>query len=424
VRRGDDTLDDDLGLAWEEEPSPGDVKTRQFRRQRRENRGRKGRSSFAVMVSAGLLAVLGLGVFVGLDAIKNLEGMREFLSADYEAGEMGDEVRITVESGDGGEVIANRLRDADVIKSVNAFLNVCQSREQDCLAIQPGTYVVRKHSPAAVVFGVLIDPANRVPLDGARRITIREGLTVIQTLAKLAEETGIPLEQFQAAAADPASLGITPDWYARGDGKPSAVAERNSIEGFLFPSTYEYSPDWSAHDILTMMVDQFFVVAERVDVRGRADFLGISPYEVLITASLVQSEGLEHDFAKIARVAYNRIYKDRISCQCLQFDSTAHYWLELQSGAPRTPTGLTPGQLNDPNNPYNTYDKTPGMPLGPISNPGEAALQAAANPEDGDWVFFVVVEPDGTTAFAVTHEEHCANVALGIANGVDLSPIC
>jgi UPF0755 protein len=145
---------------------------------------------------------------------------------------------------------------------------------------------------------------------------------------------------------------------------------------------------------------------------------------VLVTASLVQAEGLEVDFAKIARVAYNRAYKDMISCDCLQFDSTARYWLEVQAGVPLAPAPLTGAQLNDANNPYNTYDRTPGMPIGPIGNPGEAALNAAAHPAEGDWLFFVVVEPDGTTAFASTHAEHCDNVHRGIANGVDLDPNC
>jgi UPF0755 protein len=271
-----------------------------------------------------------------------------------------------------------------------------------------------------VVFNILINPANSV----TTHFTIREGLTVIETLAELAKQTGLPLADFQAAAANPASLGITADWYARTDGKPNAVEARSSIEGFLFPDTYNYDPNFTAHDILKMMVDQFKKVAAQVDLKGKASTLGISPYEVLITASLVQAEGREVDFPKIARVAYNRAYKNMISCDCLQFDSTARYWLEVKAGTPLPVGPLTAAQLNDASNPYNTYDKSPGMPIGPIGNPGEAALSGAASPATGSWLYFVVIKPDGTTAFASTQAEHCANVREGIRNGVDLNPVC
>jgi UPF0755 protein len=412
MARGDETLDDDLGLAWEEETAaPGAPKTRHFRRQRRERRKRRSRAYLAIGLSVALLAVLGMGVYWGIGALQDNQRIREIVAADYDATEMGGDVEFTVQPGDVGTTIAGGLLDAGVVKSRAAFVDVCQAQESECLSIQPGQYTLQQHSPADVVFGILIDPKNRKPINGAKRFTIPEGMTVIEILDKLAKDTGIPLADFKAAAADPAALGITADWYSRQDGKKSAVAERKSIEGFLFPSTYDYDPTWSAHDILKMMVDQFFVVADHVHLKAQATALHISPYEVLITASLVQAEGHEADFAKIARVAYNRVYKRLISCACLQFDSTANYWQELKAGKPRTPGNLTAAQLNDASNPYNTYAKTPGMPLGPIDNPA-----------DGNMLYFVVIKPDGTTAFADTIDQHCANIAEGIRNGVDLSP--
>ncbi len=414
--QNDDTLSN-LDLAWEEEDAP---RTRQTRKKKR---GRKRRSYAALVLSVGVLVVLGAGVFVGIDLIKDIPRVREWLAADYEQGDMGEAVPggFEVRSGDGGTTIANRLLDAGAIKSVSAFLNVCEAQEQKCLSIQPGIYPVHRGSPAAVVFGILIDPLQRQLPPGIKQFQIIEGMTVIQTLAQLEAQTGIPLADFQAAISDPAALGITPDWYTRTDGKPSAVTERGSIEGFLFPSTYQYDPDTAtAHSILKQMVDQFFVVAQRAGVKDRATFLGISPYEVIVTASLLQKEGHGSDFDKIARVAYNRVYKDMISCQCLQYDSTAPYWLEVQQGTPRTPGPLTSAQLNDAGPPSNTDDKTPGMPIGPISNPSEAAIYAAGHPADGDWIYFVVVRTDGTTAFSSSWEEFCDDKIEGKANGVDL----
>ena len=249
------------------------------------------------------------------------------------------------------------------------------------------------------------------PTRSASMVTVREGLSEVQTLALLSQETGIPLADFQAAAADPAALGIGPQWYARTDGKPAAVT---SIDGFLFPDTYEVDSSSTAHDILQRMVDQFFVVADRMQLQARAAAAGLSAYEVLVVASIAQVEGLQVDFGKIARVAYNRIARGMF----LGMDTTAIYWLE-RSGQPRkTSAQLTHAELDDPNNPYNTGVSSVGLPLGPISNPGEAALAAALGPEPGDWLYFTTVDHAGTTRFAISQRDRCRDIDEAIRNGV------
>jgi UPF0755 protein len=168
------------------------------------------------------------------------------------------------------------------------------------------------------------------------------------------------------------------------------------------------------------MVKQFLTVTDEVGFKGAAQALGLSPYEVLIVASFTQTEGLEVDFAKVARVAYNRAFKGMVECDCLAFDSAANYWLEL-NGLPTLHSGdMTEAILNDPNNPYNTHATGSKLPLGPIANPGRSALSAAANPEQGDWIFFVTIDTSGTTAFAETYWEHCDNISRAISNGVNL----
>jgi UPF0755 protein len=297
-------------------------------------------------------------------------------------------------------------------------VQVCEARDAECRAIQPGSYTVQKQSPAEVVFNILADPANVLTL----QVQIREGLSVIETLRRLAEQTGKPVEEFQAAAADPAALGITPDWYTRTDGKPAATT---SIEGFVFPDTYFYSPTDTAADILKMMVDRFMTVANEVGLAAKAQALGLSPYEVLIVASLAQVEaGTEADFAKVARVAYNRAVQEEIDCACLQFDSTANYFLELNGQQQLASGQMTDDVLDNPANPYNTGASSPGLPVGPISNPGQAALAGAATPADGDWLYFVAIDTNGNSAFASTYNEHCQNVYTAIENGVPLEPIC
>lgn len=404
---------DEVGLAWEQhEPRRPRRPPPSQQRRRKKKRKRGGRSAGSKFLSFVLLLALGVGVYWGVGVVQESQRLKEFFAADYGAGDMGEEIDFTVRPGDGGTAIAVRLLQAGVIESRNAFVQVCESRREDCRSIQPGTYTLQRNSPAEVVFDILIDPKNKK----VNQFTIREGLTVIQTLNELAEKTGIPLSEFQAAAADPAALGITPDWYER-PGKPSAAADRKSIEGFLFPNTYQYDPSAKAIDILKMMVDTFKTVAERVQLKSRAAAMNLTPYDVIITASIAQSEAHEVDFPKVARVVYNRAYQKDMP---LGMDSTENYWLEL-NGKPMKHSGeLLASELNDPNNPYNTHGKK-GLPIGPISNPGEAALAGAANPAAGQWVYFVATDNNGTTKFASTWSEFCSLKREAVRNGVPIS---
>ena len=418
--RHDDELVDDLGFAWEEDDdeAPDAQPSRHARRRQRERRRRAGRSWVALAVAAVLLGTLGLGAYWGLGALQQFQNVREFLAADYSESDMGDEVTFTVAEGAiGGEIAAN-LVEQEIIKSRAAFVQLCD-KDDRCQGIQPGSYLLRKHSPARLVVEILVDPAN-VNSSATAKFTVREGLTVIQTLQRLAEQTGLPLADFQEAAKDPAALGIAADWYVRGDGKQAMTS---SIEGFLFPDTYFYDPKATAADILKMMVRQFLHVADEIGLKDKAKALGISPYEVLVTASLAQVEAANgNDFAKVARVVYNRAYKNLVACSCLQFDSTVNYWLEQQGKPTKHSGAMTASELNNTKNPWNTGRDSKGLPPSPISNPGKAALLGAAAPAVGDWIYFVAVDNNGTTKFAATDQEHCANIAEAIRNGVGLAP--
>jgi UPF0755 protein len=405
-------LDQRLDLGWEEdEPRRrrGAPPSRQQRRRRKKRRRQKGKSYGALIISLILLLVVGAGVFWGVGQIQNNQSIREFLAADYGESDMGEEVTFQVRPGDGGTAIGANLLEAGVVKSRTAFVQVCEARATECRAIQPGSYTVRKGSPAEVAFGILINPQNVL----ASQFQIREGLSVIETLKRLSEQTGIPLADFEAAAKDPAALGIGPEWYARQDGKPAATT---SIEGFLFPDTYFFDPAATATDILKLMVDQFLAVATELGLPAQAAARQIGVYELLIAASIAQVEVKEPDFPKAVRVIYNRAYREGMN---LGMDSTANYWLELNGQATQNSGDLTAAQLDDPNNPYNTGTSSSGMPVGPISNPGKAALQAAGTPTDGDWLYFVAIN-DTTTVFATTYAEHCDNIATAIANGANL----
>lgn len=168
------------------------------------------------------------------------------------------------------------------------------------------------------------------------------------------------------------------------------------------------------------MVNRFLTVSGEMQIPDVARQKGITPFEALTVASLVEKEaGVPEDFGKVARVIYNRLKPewDDISCGCLQFDSTTNYW-RTQNGLPAKPSSqMSAAELNDPKNPYNTATVV-GLPPGPIANPGRMALEAALNPTPGTWYFFVLVDKEGRSAFADTLAEHNANREIGRKNGV------
>ncbi len=300
------------------------------------------------------------------------------------AGPGKGEVDIVVEPGQTGQDIATTLRDSGVVKSRSAYLEVATSDPKRAAAIQPGTYVLLKGMTAQAAFDTLADPANR----DVNRTTVREGLWASETYALLSKQTGIPVKQYVNAAKDTEAIGLPKE-------------AKGKIEGWLFPSSYEFPEKSTATEQLKAMVAQ--TVKELDDA-------GVEPKDrqkVLTLASLVEAEAkLDVDRPKIARVFLNRIETDGPPAYGLiQSDAAVSY------GAQRRSLFPTKAELDDASNPYNTRVH-PGLPPGPISNPGAASIEAAANPADGPWFFFVAVNPiTGETKYGTTLAEHNANVA-------------
>jgi len=350
-----------------------------------------------------VLGALVGGVWYGFSKVQN------FLAApDYNSGGAG-EVVFEVKKDQTAAAIGLELQQQDIVKSQKAFVEAARSNPRS-KEIQPGFYKLRKRMRAADALSLLLDLKNK----NVNKITIPEGKTVKEILPLLATATKLPLADFEAAAKNPGALGIPDWWFNRNDKKQSA----KTLEGFLFPSTYEFNPGVTAVDVLKTMVNQFLTVTGNLKFADTVQQgeLKTSPYEALIVASLAQAEaGVAEDLPKISRVAYNRT-KAKMP---LQFDVTANYWLQV-NGKPTKPSGqLSTAELNDPNSPYNTGNVV-GLPLWPINNPGEAALKAAMSPAPGTWLFFVAVDTQGHSAFATTTQEHDKNVKQACANGVKL----
>jgi uncharacterized YceG family protein len=340
----------------------------------RTGRSRRRRSPVAVVLSLLVLAGLVVGIVVGGQKLIELINPT---AQDYTGQGTGD-VQIRVQDGDTLSDIGRTLVKSDVIASMGPFVEAAETNAAS-VGIQPGVYGMRLQMSGQAALDRLLDPASRL----LSRVTLPEGLTVERTLARIAEETGRPVEEFQAAAADTVALGLPA--YANGQ-----------LEGFLFPATYDVEPDTTPADVLRDMV-----------ARSQQAFaeLGVPEDQrltVVTKASLVQAEaGSVEDMGKVARVLENRLADG----MPLQLDTTVNY----ANGK----GGITTSAQDRANpSPYNTYVHA-GLPPGAINNPGEDALRAVLDPTPGDWRFFVVVNPDtGDTRFAVTGDEHQQNVSL------------
>lgn len=342
-------------------------------------RGKKRRSlpgCLAVLVA--LAVIVGGLYFVATWGIDKIE--EQFQSAEDFDGPGRGKVTFEVVSGDNAAAIGRRLKEAGVVASVEAFTTAANGNP-DWANLQPGYFTLKKEMPADDVVQILVDPSNMVKAT----VTVPEGLTVEDTVAILADKTDFPAKAFEKVLASPGQLGL-PD-YAEGN-----------PEGYLFPATYDFGPDATPRSMLTAMVDRWQQAAEDADLESAAAELGYSPAELMTIASLVESEGRGDDMPKIARVIYNRLTGSETN-GLLQIDATVNYAAGNDLGAVPTEDDL---QIDSP---YNTYKYT-GLPPGPIEAPGDAALQAATNPADGDWYYYVTVNlKTGETKFAETYDE-------------------
>ena len=326
--------------------------------------------AFVLILGAGTA-----GVFAFV--IPSVSGIFAPAEADDYSGEGEGEITVTIASGDDGTAIAHTLAEEGVVKSAGAFYDVVVATSPEPV-FQPGTYLLAERMSARAALERLMDPSSRVE----DAVTIPEGTTVSGVLTLLAENTEVPLAELEAAVADPAAYGLPP--------------EAPSLEGYLFPATYRFEPGTTATEMIQLLVDRSFQALDEagVPVADR--------HRILTLASIVQKEArYEEDFYKASRVFTNRLEQG----MNLQSDATVSYGV---SSTGRVST--TDAERADPNG-YNTY-LNPGLPIGPISNPGDLAIEAAIAPADGPWLYFVTVNTlTGETVFSETFAQHEAAVA-------------
>jgi UPF0755 protein len=349
-------------------------------RQRRPGKPRRSLAWLWVLLS--ILVVVSVGAsyvwFAYQPQVRHVLGWEE--SNDFVGSGTG-EVVVTIKNGQIGEDVAHTLANAGVTKTFTAFYDLLLKQNPQ-VDFHPGSYSLRKGMSAKSALTAIQDPKNHV----VTRVTLPEGITlkgVISRLVALSDATGISGDQLKAAAADYKSYGLP--------------AEAPSLEGYLFPATYTLDPGITAHQVFQTMVTEMF---RRLDAAG---VLPADRHRVLTLAALTQKEGgNDADFLKVARVWDNRLAQG----MNLQSDATVSY------GVGGTTISTTNAERADKSNPYNTY-ANPGLPIGPISNPGQAAIDATLHPADGPWLFFVLVNGDtGETTFSTTLAEHNAAVKV------------
>ena len=303
----------------------------------------------------------------------------------------GSELVVNIPQGASTNDIARILEEQGVVANSTVFRYYL--RYKDSGDFQAGNYVLNEDMSVWRAKDVLLAGPAPGPTDDALRVVLPEGLTLVQIRAQLLEQ--LPTFNGEDLAR---ALAFPP--------RRSAYQPANStLEGMLFPDTYLLDSATSEDEaaLVVRLINQFDAVASEVGLEAAPDTVGVTPYEAVIVASLIEKEALiDEDRAKIARVIYNRL----VLGWPLQIDAAVRYAVNKPSDP------LTLSDL-DVDNPYNVYNRT-GLPPGPIAAPGRDSLVAALNPAEGFWMFYARTDDPvpGAHTFSANAQEHEAAVAI------------
>ena len=319
-------------------------------------------------------AILTLCLIVGYAARAQIRSFIDVASGAEYSGPGTGKAFIIVRPGDSGEIVAKELVAAGVTKSFSATYRQIVSSHATFF---PGYFELKTQMSSAEAISYLTSDQHQI----VQHVLVKEGLRIDQVFAVLANATGHTVSEFEAAASDLTAYDL-----------PKKAV---SLEGYLFPATYDFSPSQDAKQILQAMVER---MKQELSTQGVAkkDW-----QKVLTMASIIQKEARQpQDFAKVSRVFKNRL---AIGMH-LQSDATVSYGVNGHT------VSTSVADRQDPNG-YNTYLHA-GLPIGPISAPGAQAISAALNPADGTWLYFCAINlATGETLFSTTIAEHERAVA-------------
>ena len=352
--------------------------------------GRRGVDYEVVSTRRGLGTAGALLFLVVLGIVAWMVGSRGYRWVAEQLDPPGDptgEIVLTLPPGSSTASISDLLAEHSVVPSSRAY--EWYVRFKGGPAFQAGEYTFGTNSSVWETMAVLEAGPSRVAQAAQQSLTIPEGLTVAQMAALLDEVSDLSFDGrdfLEAVRARPVLSLVAPVPRVLPDGVIDAA------EGQLFADTYFFDSQTSAEQLAALMVDRLDAVLTELGYEDAPRRVGLTPYEALIVASMIEREAQRpEDRAKVARVIYNRLARG----WSLGLDATVVYAVGTQE--------LT-AELLAVNSPYNTRVLV-GLPPTPIAAPGRASLEAALNPQDGPWMYFVLTSPDGTLSFSETDEE-------------------
>jgi UPF0755 protein len=288
-------------------------------------------------------------------------------------------VQVEIPEGASTADIGEQLARIGVVKNANMFRLKATTSGLDA-TLRAGVYDLYTGMDYQEVLDTL---AAGPPIEYVT-VTIPEGFTAEQIAARFAEATGLSEDVLRSLMLERAAE------FDRGFLAANATS---SLEGYLFPKTYRVAEGLSERDIVEMMLDQFEIETEGIDLAHPARF-GLTSHDWVTIASMIEREvRVADERGLVSSVIYNRLARG----MRLEIDATIEYILP----------GTRPRLLNshlEIDSPYNTY-KYEGLPPGPIASPGRAALEAAADPADTGYLYYVLTAEDGSHTFTVTYEE-------------------
>jgi len=306
-------------------------------------------------------------------------------------------IEVVVPTGSNYSTMANILYEHDLIRSPFTF-KIYVSLNPPEKQLYAGVFMLSQNMSVSEIIEALGEgPAFDY---NTERLVIPEGFRMDQIAARVAPIVGSTEEEVLDRWSDEEFLDIVMEryWFVTNDIKKKGI--RFPLEGYFFPETYQVLKSSTIDQIAFVLLDQMEMVLEKY--REGIESSDLSIHEILTMASIVHHEaGVPDDKAKIASVFFNRLARN----MRLQTDPTVGYavW--------RFNVNFYTREELNVDSPYNTY-MYPGLPIGPIGNPGEASIKAVINPASTSYIFFMadICSGDPKTIFAVTYAEHSANV--------------
>ena len=326
-------------------------------------RKRKKKNNFVPFIIEGVMALVVLLIVVKT-ATFSFNFAKDFFS-EKESVKSGEYVELTIPAGASTETIANILEEKELINNALIFRIISRMDGYDGTYMQ-GDYIIEKGTNNEDIMKIL---QSGVVYADSEKLVIPEGYTIKQIAETVEAEGFVSAEEFMKEANEGEF-----DYEFLAD-----LPEREfRLEGYLFPATYEIAEGADAHDIIVLMLDRFELAYDNILSTYSGEY---SLDEIVTIASLVESEIMvDEERPTAAGVIYNRLEID----MPLQIDSTVQYAHSTRNEV------VTYADL-EIDSPYNTY-KYYGLPLGPISCPGEESLKAAVDPESHDYIYYVLRE--------------------------------